>query len=289
MTISAVAVDIWNRALGEIGETQQVEDIEEPTPAAAACRLVYDDLVLKVLESGYWPFAIQECDLIESSSQSQIFAYADVPSPYDTFQIPFPFKQSSQVAVTHIDSSGTETELTTSDYTITAANPAQGIQPSVALDTALTSGESVRITVSVSRIGWDYVYALPNDFVSPTGIVVGTTRYSMYEDEAQIEFDIFMNDDESASLLFCNIDSNELKALEYTATRSNISKYPRSFVECLVFLLASKLARSLKKDRALAKDMYAHYVDELSNAKAQAQRMSKNEPPTSPGISARFR
>jgi hypothetical protein len=62
---SAVKVDIWNRALDRIGETETIEDEEEDRLAAAVCRRHYDDCLGEVLEDFPWPFAKGQAQLAE--------------------------------------------------------------------------------------------------------------------------------------------------------------------------------------------------------------------------------
>lgn len=62
---SATKVDIWNRALDRIGETEAIEDEADDRLAAAVCRRHYDDCVGEVLEDFPWPFAKKQGQLAE--------------------------------------------------------------------------------------------------------------------------------------------------------------------------------------------------------------------------------
>jgi hypothetical protein len=62
---SAVKVDIWNRALDRIGETETIEDEDEDRLAAAVCRRHYDDCLGEVLEDFPWPFAKGQAEIAE--------------------------------------------------------------------------------------------------------------------------------------------------------------------------------------------------------------------------------
>jgi hypothetical protein len=60
---SATKVDIWNRALDRIGETEAIEDEDDDRLAAAVCRRHYDDCLGEVLEDFPWPFAKKQGQL----------------------------------------------------------------------------------------------------------------------------------------------------------------------------------------------------------------------------------
>src|SRR5690242_13741948 len=62
---SQTKVDIWNRALDRIGETEEIEDEDDSCLAAAKCQRHYDDCLGEVLESFPWPFAKGQAQLAE--------------------------------------------------------------------------------------------------------------------------------------------------------------------------------------------------------------------------------
>lgn len=60
---SLVKVQLWNRALSRIGQTEEVGDEGEETLAARECRKHYDDCVGEALELRSWDFAKAQCEL----------------------------------------------------------------------------------------------------------------------------------------------------------------------------------------------------------------------------------
>lgn len=272
MTISRSKVDIWNRALSKIGETALIESEDDRKAAAHVCRLHFDDIYKDLLSQGYWPFARREVALTEVSSQSSTVAYASLPSPYDTVRVPFPMLKSSQLTVVHIDSGGTETTLTVgTDYEVTLADASVGQDTEITLTSALTSGESVRMTVTVSREGWDYVYNLPSDYVSPIGLIVDDVRYNWMPTGGQHPYAILPKDDGSGYLLFTDLDSTNLVAFDYQALVTNYGVVPRAFIEAVAWRLAEELALGVKKDPRLAEYCHGRFVNAKSDALAEAQ------------------
>lgn len=68
---SETKVDIWNRALDRIGETETIEDEKEDRLAAAVCRRHYDDVLGEILEDYPWPFAKYQAQLAELAGVSR--------------------------------------------------------------------------------------------------------------------------------------------------------------------------------------------------------------------------
>jgi hypothetical protein len=62
---SSVKLDIWNRALDRIGETEPIEDEADDRVSAAVCGRHYDDCLGEVLEDFPWPFAKGQAQLVE--------------------------------------------------------------------------------------------------------------------------------------------------------------------------------------------------------------------------------
>ena len=60
---SAVKVDVWNRALNRIGQTEWIEDEGADQLAAAVCRKHWDDCLGEALELRDWDFARKQCQL----------------------------------------------------------------------------------------------------------------------------------------------------------------------------------------------------------------------------------
>lgn len=58
---SDIKVDVWNKALDRIGQTDVIEEEGEVRLAAAVCRRHYDDCVEEALELRAFPWAGQQC------------------------------------------------------------------------------------------------------------------------------------------------------------------------------------------------------------------------------------
>jgi len=60
---TASKVQLWNRALDRIGETDAIETETEDRLAAGICNRHHDDCLLQVFESSPWPFATKQASL----------------------------------------------------------------------------------------------------------------------------------------------------------------------------------------------------------------------------------
>jgi len=280
-TISKVSV--WNRALSRIHQTQQIQSVEENTPAAKACVLHYDDVLEEVLRAYPWRWAMREKILTSIGTQSYTYTYAALVNPYDTFPVTYPFVNTSQVVVTHIDGAAVETVLTAvDDYTFNDTDP-----KTITLDTALIAGESVKVTVTTSREGWDYIYAMPDDCVRAVALLPDGGRYSQMSVESRLEFEIMVSDDGNSLVLVTNESSSTFAALSYVARIVNVGVMPRDFVDALIWRLASELAEGLAKDvkRAMhCRQMYELVLGAAADVNESEGHASWQTPP---GLAAR--
>ncbi len=278
------AVGVWNRALHRIGESELLETEDDDRPSADSCRLYYDDCVREVLEARPWPWAMRQRPLTEISEQ--VTSY-DGDAVQDTFNIPHAFLDSSQVALVLVSSGGTETELEAGDdYTLTPADPAEGQEAEVVLDTAPAVGETLRITVSTSRVGWDYLYSLPADCITPVALLTAGTRLDLLQERQKEEWDKLINDAGDGYVLACNVA--EVDAFEYVTSVTNVAAWDATFLNAVVFRLAADLALDVKKDPQLAGQLMAAYGGTLDQAFAQAKNARQHTTkPTSPSVAAR--
>lgn len=272
MGISATRLQLWNRALSRIGETEPLDREDDDREAAALCRLHYDDLLGEVLESHPWPWAIRQSALTNIDSQSITTAGDGATTD---FSIPYAFRNPSNLSVVRIGANGVAHNLVAvTDYTLTPA--ADGVAAFVTLLSTPGVGASVVITVTTSRAGWLHVYPLPSDCVTPIGFLYQNARFSQLPYRARLEFAVMPNEAGDGYLLCANVAETDFDAFEYVALIDYVPMMPRSFVDALVWRLAAELATGVKKDPKLnisCMQMYEHAVDEAS---AQTQNIGQD-------------
>ncbi len=275
-------IDIWNMALDYCGATQKVESEDDQTEEAEACARHWEKTLRKVLEARPWPFARGFADLEELDEISDTTAYADAVAPYTQFQIPGAFINSSQIEVVHTSSGGTETELEAgTDYTIDDGNE------TLTLADALTTGESVTITVSYSRPGWDHLYALPSDYVAARAIIVGGTRHELIGSKSRIPYTVLVNDGRDGKLLCCDVEADDIDALEYTPLITDTTLYSGHFIEVLAWALAVPLVLALRKDPQVAAYCQQQHYNTLAEAAAFERNIGHDSEPDSPSVMER--
>lgn len=107
---------------------------------------------------------------------------------------------------------------------------------------------------------WDYVYALPSDFLAIQEIVSPYGRF--ISQDLKDKFDIEVGST-GVRVLLCNTPDVEII---YTFRNENVGSWPPSFTEAVVMGLTARFAASIKKDYQLARMLQ----DEYDNATARA-------------------
>jgi hypothetical protein len=137
-------------------------------------------------------------------------------------------------------------------------------------------------------VGWEYVYALPADFVAAVAILSGDTRLSLLPSESRTPFEIMADDTAEGKVLCCDVAQDDIDALEYTARVTNPATYSGTFSAALAWLMASELALALPKDANKARACIEMYRYEIGNAFANALRSQREDQPLEgSGIRAR--
>jgi hypothetical protein len=265
---SVAKVEVWNRALSRIGETEFVTDPDAADrPAAEIGRLVWDDTVRRMLEQRAWPWAKRQAKLAQITSR-------DLPFEGDgarvQFEIPLKFRDPGSLSV-EVDGTA---QVEGDDYTVTP--------PSVESDEALgyitflvapDDGAEIVVTYEITREGWDYIYALPPDCVTPLALLCEDQRFDMTAVDARTEWEIMANDHGDGRILCTNADADdeEFSRLEYTALIDNVTAWSRGFVEAMVRAMAAEYAYGLKKDQALGDSWAAKALDAIDEAVATDQ------------------
>jgi hypothetical protein len=289
VALTTTKVGLWNRALGRIGVTDLLEDEDDDRPEAEVCRLVHDDLVRQALEAYVWPWAMRQTTL--SSIDEQTTTYDDSTTPAvdgtnDEFTIPYAYVDSQQLTVELLDADGNATELENgTDYTVTEA--ADGVQAFATLTDPPAVGESVRVTVTTERTGWEHVFALPDDCVTPVALLYEDTRHVLVPAECRIEHAIMANDAGDGWILCANFDSDEVDGFEYVAFIESPTAWTRHFVDAVVWRIAAELANAIKKDAEVANYCLRMYEAALDAAAAQAQNMEQSVQALTPSLVAR--
>lgn len=284
MAQSAAKVDIWNRALGRIGENQGVESENENTPAARACRNNYDDILRELLELRDWPWAIKQIALTKITSQAQVHTATAVQT---VFGIDAAFSDPATLTVTHkVFTTDVTTTLTVvTDYTIQL--PASGLNGSITLVVGAAVSDTITITIAIARQGWDYVYALPADFVKPIGLLYSNIRQNKIPADTKPEFQIMPNENGTALILAANLDDTDIDIFEYVALITYIPMMPRHFVNALAWRLAVELEYAIRKGSNGDKYMKLA-MDALDVSSAHSQNMNQDgEEAETPSITAR--
>ncbi len=244
--VSESKLDIWNAALNRIGETKRIEDENATTVTGGVCRTHYTRIVRKVLEMYDWPWATAEAVLSEIGEQTTTFDYP-LDATHKLIDVPFAFTSSSQLTVElGVDGAYEELDVGT-DYTATPYVPATATLGRITLTDALASGESIRVTVTTERVGWENIYALPADCVRPIGLLYAGRRfYDLSVGERQ-PHSIQVDNARAGKILCCNLESVDFDALEYIADVQHVPLFSGHFEDAVVWFLAAELALALKK------------------------------------------
>jgi hypothetical protein len=103
--------------------------------------------------------------------------------------------------------------------------------------------------------GWSYQYSLPSDFVLLS--TLNDNNASQISEEWEIMGRSLFTDQSTA-------------VIRYIGTTDDTTQLDPLFTECLVYMLASKMATSLRKDDLSSADkMMAHYQRALTNARTK--------------------
>lgn len=279
-------IDIWNMGLDYCGETLSIEDPDEDSTAAEVAKRHWDKVLRLALEARPWPWAMRERELTEISDQEETTAYADVGDVAKQ-RIPFSFAylNTGQIEVVRISASGGETTLDAGDdYSITEADPEEGTGAEVVLVTALAGGQSIRITVSTSRVGWVFIYGLPADCITPRAIIFGGTRVTLQTPTNRVPHEVMANDAGDGRILCCDMASGDIDALQYTALVTSPGTFSAHFIELLAWRMAFVFAHALRKDKEQGKYCMQQYNLALTLAGAFERNIGHDVTPDSSSV-----
>ena len=259
---AASRVDIWNKALGRAQETEVVENEDDDTLAARVCLLEYDDALKEVLEQIPWAFARKQAviPLVDTQTVSYLFG---VQASLTDFEIQIAFSSSTQVSVKR-----NSTTLTVgTDYNVIATTPQRAAH--IVLTSDHLAGETIAITVNSVRIGWEHVYTLPNDAVTPRALLDTDQRTETILPEQRTPFTLQVNDAGDGIILLTNaLIGTDFETLDYISLITHVPMFPANFTNALTWRLAAPLAAHLAKKPALHDFCMGHYLDAVDVARA---------------------
>jgi hypothetical protein len=255
----ATKLQIVNRAARHAGETRRIEDIGEASLVATTCADVYDDFVREALEAREWPWARVKAPLTEVGEQVKSYTGDGATT---LFVVPYDIGDASQLTVTV---NGAAVELGTG-YTFTP--PDGGFAARVTFLAAPANGAAIKLVVTTTRVGWDYVFTLPTDCVRPLALLLEGERRELIPSKQRLPFEVVPNNARTGYLL-CT-ESDEFEVLEYVAHITEATMYPPHFVEALALRLAAHLLDAVKKAPDEAVTMMARYENAVAVAFAVA-------------------
>lgn len=274
---STSKVDVWNRALSRIGVTDGIESEDEDRVEADVCSLHYDDLVREVLAASVWQWAKRQRPLTEIDEQISTPEEGDgTQADYD---IPYAFVDISQVLVEKKVGAADYVELEAeTDYTLTDASPGSLAYVTLVAG-SLAVGSYIRFTVTTTRVGWEHLYQLPADCVTPVAILYLDQRLSILPEDSRIEFEILPDDAGTGLLLCCDLESDDIDGLEYVAYLDHVPLWPPKFLDAVALRLSVELASAIKKDEAMAERQMQRYLKALDSASALSGNIGHSGPP----------
>ncbi len=286
-------VAVWNIALDYVGESQPIVEETARTVAGKACRRHYGRVLKEVLEARVWPFAKMQAPISDVSSQTETHTGDGVKT---TFLVAFAFRDPGALTVVKIVG-GVRTTLTAAtQYTLApVADSASGALDrgrwTVTPVVLLAGGEQLELTVAISRIGWEHLYTLPSDCVTPVALLAdGSTRLALTPKDQQIPWELQSNEGGDGALLCTNAGAGDLDRLEYVAFYTHVPSMPATFIDAVAWRLAAALCDPLRKDIGVSRRCWGEYILALSRATATTMRAGGNDPveePETPSIAAR--
>lgn len=271
-------IQIWNRAAIAAGETQPISSKQDTAQAAVLLSFLYDDIVRELLATHPWSWAKAQTKLVAIGEQSVDYIGDGGTVEY---VIPYDNSDASQVVVTV---AGNEKTVGV-DWMYT--EPTDGYQGKVTFAVAPGAALAVKITVKCERTGWDFVYAVPANCVTPLALLGEGQRQSMITNlNERVPFEVMLGNGDN--LIICTNDDT-FKVLEYTRLVRNAALFSPHFVEALVCRLAAPLIQAIpKKPRDSAAKMQEYYATLEVAKMVDNESLGQQENPPSPSEVARW-
>lgn len=274
----ASKLQVWNRAARAAGETQRIEALDDTGVVAATLADVFEDLAREAFTAREWSWATVQSPLTEVSAQS--ISYLGDGGQVD-FRVPYDIgPDASQLTVTV---NGVLAVLG-AGYTYTP--PTDGFSAKATFIAAPAAASTVVLTVTTTRVGWDFVFTMPDDCVRPLALLCQGERRADVQPRYRTPFAVVPNNGRTGYLICANTD--QFTAFEYVAFVVETSMWPAHFVEAVVLRLAAHLLDAVKKSPGEAMAMMQRYEAAVGKASAVANN-GMGQPPhfPSPGLAAR--
>lgn len=267
----AIKIDILNRAAFAAGETQEIQSEEDDGPTVALLVRLFPSKLRELLEKRPWRFARLQTQLVEVTSRVKTYLGDGGTTDY---LVPYDNSDPSHLSIT-VDGAAVEFG---SGWTYTP--PANGYDAKVTFVVAPAAAAAIAITVTTKRNGWEHVYELPDNFVSPVALLYdGERPQSLIDPRERIPFDIVQNNSGTGFLL-CT-DEDDFDAFEYVGVPTQMTILSESFVEALVCLLAAQVLKAIPKDmrraREMMNDFRVAYNDAVAVDNANAGQLEHQE------------
>jgi len=240
-------VDIFNLALQAIGESTLVQSETDGTTSCEMCVLQYPACLKSMLEQMAWPFATRQAAMTAAYSEwdSTVTYAANTQARWEG-------NIFHSVAASNLDHEPT------------------------------TDSSTYWILDYPCAIGWGYVYLLPSDHLRPIAVLLDGQRIGLYVGGDKNPFELMVHPLGESTMLCCDVEPDDLMALEYVAYVDIPSFYPQLFVDALVLLLASKLALVISKDPGKSSEFYRLHMFAMSQAASVSLMSSQRDPEPSP-------
>jgi len=236
----ASEVDIANMALAELGEAKITSLAQK---ADISLETLLDQSRDKTLEMHEWGFATKRTRLVASGlldlSSRTVTITGNDAGTEDTIVldatesfITAGFAQGDRVYITGSESNNGFWDISIS--TAVAALTLTINEDEAMVTEVLTSDADLKLYVS-SAYGYDFKYAKPSDHIRTLNI----------NDDIDIEFN-----EEGSYILTNEKDSHDEIDIKYIKQETDTTKFTPLFIEVMVLVLASKLAKPIKGDEA---------------------------------------
>jgi hypothetical protein len=140
----------------------------------------------------------------------------------------------------------------------------------------------------VTRVGWGYVYGLPDDCLTPIALLGEGMRIGLLGAGQRMPFKVLSNDKGDGRLLCCDVSPNDFEVLEYTRDIDDEAAFGPDFADALAWRLGVELALARRKDARLAQTMMQGFSGAVAEAWAAEMRGQQEDPePDASSIQAR--
>jgi hypothetical protein len=147
---------------------------------------------------------------------------------------------------------------------------------------------SISQHATATREGWEYVYALPTDCITPLALLMDDVRIGLQTRDEREPYEIVKGDTDGERYLLSDLDDDDFEKLEYICFNQHVPDYSSEFISAVAWLLASELALALTKDLERHKVCLQMYQMDIATAAAQDKnRQQEDTEQSTPSVDAR--